>query len=506
MRLLWAFWTFFSTLRQISPYAIPTFLFAFIYNQVYLYWLATVGMGSWAPAWPANRTRLVFLMVSIPTWGLVMLIWTVGFTVLKSVWARRTSRGEFYEAIELDPEPHTNRNFRRGYVQYRWHLSVLLYLSLFICGLFMLSTRELPGDVRFKADIQAAIKSPRPEGHGNGEKVFIGAMFYNNEQVVPYWCDEVIKLIKYLGTDNVFVSTVESNSGDKTPALLEQFSSKLTALKIQHRILNHDTSITRPESMDTAPPRIQFLAAVRNKVLEPLVANGSYDRVIFSNDVFIESETILELLKTRDGDYDMACGIDLSYWGMYDAWVLRDRLGRLVSSLWPYFLEDAGMQAVMKDEPAPVFTCWNGIVSFRPDPFLPVNLRVSGRLSTSPLSKPLPSSHPSFGQPADLSPAQTPPMSFRASVEGECFSSESFLMPYDMRRRFEMNNIYLNPRVIVSYEWNFYVWYKWVLRHWMVKWWIENVENGSMMHLGKMVVGEAKNIWTWDGGECQPWW
>ncbi len=67
--------------------------------------------------------------------------------------------------------------------------------------------------------------------------------------------------------------------------------------------------------MDTAPPRIKFLAAVRNKVLEPLVANGSYDRVIFSNDVFIESETILELLKTRDGDYDMACGIDLSYWG-----------------------------------------------------------------------------------------------------------------------------------------------------------------------------------------------
>ncbi len=106
---------------------------------------------------------------------------------------------------------------------------------------------------------------------------------------------------------------------------------------------------------------------------------------------------------------------------MYDAWVLRDRLVRLVSSLWPYFLEDAGIQAVMKDEPAPVFTCWNGIVSFRPDPFLPVNLRVSGRLSTSPLSKPLPSSR----QPADLSPAQTPPMSFitsKGSTEDELMS------------------------------------------------------------------------------------
>ncbi|KAK0240793.1 hypothetical protein EDD85DRAFT_1019744 [Armillaria nabsnona] len=158
-------------------------------------------MKSWASAWPANRTRFVVLMVSIPTWGLVMLIWTVGFTVPKSVWA---SRGKFYEAIELDREPRTNRKFRRGYVQYRWHLSVLLYLSLFICGLFMLSTRELPGDVRFKAEIQAAIKSPRPEGHGSGEKVFIDAMFYNNEQVVPYWCNEVIKLIQYLGTISSF--------------------------------------------------------------------------------------------------------------------------------------------------------------------------------------------------------------------------------------------------------------------------------------------------------------
>ncbi len=189
---------------------------------------------------------------------------------------------------------------------------------------------------------------------------------------------------------------------------------------------------------------------------------------------------------------------------MYDAWVVRDRLGRLVSSLWPYFLEDAGMQAVMADEPAPVFSCWNGIVAFRPDPFLPVHLRKSGRLSTAPLSTPLPSSHPLYPQDVNLSPAHMPPLSFRPSTEKECFSSESFLMPYDLRRQFEMNDIYLNPRVISSYDWTFYVWYKYVLRHWMVKWWIENVENGSRMHLAKMVIGDAKNVWRWDGGECQP--
>lgn len=188
---------------------------------------------------------------------------------------------------------------------------------------------------------------------------------------------------------------------------------------------------------------------------------------------------------------------------LYDAWVIRDRLGRLVSSLWPYFLEDAGMQAVMADEPAPVFSCWNGITAFRSDPFLPVALRTSARLSASPLSAPLPTSHPAYS-PTPLAPARTPPLKFRAAVPGECFSSESFLLPYDMRRQFGMDQIYVNPRVITSYDWWFYVWYKYVTRHWVVKWWIENVENGSGMHLAKMVIGDAKNIWRWDGGECQP--
>lgn len=192
-------------------------------------------------------------------------------------------------------------------------------------------------------------------------------------------------------------------------------------------------------------------------------------------------------------------------YSLYDAWVTRDRLGRLVSSLWPYFLEDAGMQAVMADEPAPVFTCWNGIVAIRAEPFLPVALRPSnGRLAKSPLPHTLPPTHPASPQSPDTSPANTPPLRFRASAPKECFSSESFNLPYDLRRQFDMQEIYVNPRVITSYDWKFYVWYKYVTRHWAVKWWIENYEQGYGMHLAKMVIGNAKNIWTWDGGECQP--
>ncbi|KAJ6626633.1 cryptococcal mannosyltransferase 1-domain-containing protein [Mycena sp. CBHHK59/15] len=328
-------------------------------------------------------------------------------------------------------------------------------------------------------------------------------MFYNNGGVLPYWIKEVTKLIYYLGPDNVFVSIVESNSWDNTATLLEEFDKTLAAIGVPRRILTHDTSVPRPPSMDTAPPRIIFLAAVRNLVMAPLVERGGYARVLFSNDVFIEAEAIVELLDTKGGAYDMACGLDLAYWGLYDQWVIRDRLGRLASTLWPYFLEDTGYRAVMADEPAPVFACWNGIVAIRADPFLPPALR-TGQLSTTPLSRPLAPTHPAFGQPANMTPAAAPPLRFRASVDGECFSSESFLLPYDLRRQYDMGEIYANPRVINSYTWEYYVWFKYVTRHWAVKWFIERVENGNGVHLAKMVLGDAARVWQWDGGECHP--
>lgn len=167
---------------------------------------------------------------------------------------------------------------------------------------------------------------------------------------------------------------------------------------------------------------------------------------------------------------------------MYDAWVARDRLGGLLSSQWPYIFEEAGMDAIMADEPAPVSTCWNGIVAIRADPLLPPHLR----------------SRPSSSQ------GGAEAVRFRASRPDECFSSESFLLPYDLARLHGASRIFLNPRVIVSYDWHHYVWYKYVTRHWLVKWWIENVERGDGMHRAKMIVGDKYKMWRWHGGDCFP--
>jgi hypothetical protein len=109
------------------------------------------------------------------------------------------------------------------------------------------------------------------------------------------------------------------------------------------------------------------------------------------------------------------------------------------------------------ESPVPVFTCWNGIVVFTADPLLPIALRSNRTLSNDPLPYELPATHPATHNASmqGPSPALTPPIQFRASAPGECFSSESFLLPYDLRRQFNLQHIYLNPKVINGYDWRF---------------------------------------------------
>ncbi|KAJ6624131.1 hypothetical protein B0H10DRAFT_1943335 [Mycena sp. CBHHK59/15] len=93
------------------------------------------------------------------------------------------------------------------------------------------------------------------------------------------------------GVDNIFIFIVESYSPDAKPP---SFSPST-------RPSCNDTSIPRPPLMLTAPLRINILVATRNLAIEQLVEWGGYDRLLFSNDVFVKAEAIIELLNTRDG-------------------------------------------------------------------------------------------------------------------------------------------------------------------------------------------------------------
>ncbi|KAJ7779708.1 hypothetical protein B0H16DRAFT_1829968 [Mycena metata] len=217
------------------------------------------------------------------------------------------------------------------------------------------------------------------------------------------------RVINYLGPDNVFVSIVESYSDHASPALLRRFNNELEAMHVPHLILTNETSI----------PRRTTTEADMGRPLASMAAGG-YNRLLFSSDVFVEAESVVELLHTKDGD-------------LYDLWVLRDRLGHLVSTLWPYSFENAGFRAVMADENAARarLTCWNGIS---------------------------PATH--HDAPVIRAPRQ------------------SFNLPYDLRRVFALEEMYVNPL-------KHYVWYKYITRHWA---------RGNGIHLAK---------W-WDGGECHP--
>ncbi|TBU57169.1 cryptococcal mannosyltransferase 1-domain-containing protein, partial [Dichomitus squalens] len=244
-------------------------------------------------------------------------------------------------------------------------------------GTIWLIHYEHPGDIRFRPALRKALaeRHPSPQGYARGEKVFIAAAFHQNEQVLPYWTQTMLDAITYLGTDNVFVSVVENYSSDRSPELLREFASELDRRGVKNRILVQDETIKKPEKVEWNP-RIEFLAAIRNQALEPLLAHGGYDKVLFSNDIFIEPESVIELLETRDGDFDFACGLDFGHFGAYDMWVLRDRVGHLTAGIWPYFFDTAGYEAMKKEDPVPVFTCWNGIVVFQADPVLPIHLRI----------------------------------------------------------------------------------------------------------------------------------
>lgn len=126
----------------------------------------------------------------------------------------------------------------------------------------------------------------------------------------------------------------------------------------------------------------------------------------------------------------------------------------IATARWPYFFDQEDYEAMRSEAAVPVFACWNGIVVFLADPILPIYLRSNRTLSSDPLPFELPATHPVAHDSSmrGPSPALTPPIGFRASAPGECFSSESFLLPYDLRRVFNLQRIYVNPRVIVAYD------------------------------------------------------
>ncbi|KAH7097234.1 cryptococcal mannosyltransferase 1-domain-containing protein [Auriculariales sp. MPI-PUGE-AT-0066] len=536
----------------IFPWAIrlalrllPLTVFVFVWQYVRSTFYSTSGKALHRPAWPTGRSWLVWSMFAIPLWGATMLVIALVQRRLGSRLnlLRERHQEQYYQLINTSLRPlmgsyHDDDledngedlaelaarrsaaskspapTSRPSRIPNLSSLGTLIYSSAIVLGLFLWVTRECSHDWKYRTDIDRATAHRRARGYGNGEKVFIAGLFFNNSVVLPFWSEQFLRLVDYIGSDNVYVSIVESNSKDGTQELLEDFASKLTEHGIRHSVSLNDSSIPNWRIEHTEHARVSFLSEARNLAMQPMIDearhNRFYNRVLWSNDVFVHAESAVQLLQANNGDYDMACALDFAWYGVYDSWVIRDRLGALTSTVWPYFFEEDSMRAVMNDRPAQVFSCWNGMAAIRAAPFLPPDLRARAAIyanvsfSGAPLYPPLALSHPLHDSHRVTPPSEQPELSFRASTAQECFSSECFNLPYDLRRRFGMGNIIVVPNVVTAYAWHHYVWFKYVVRHWLVRWWMRHIERGATMIEGKSIIGPPEQVYVWDGGWCQP--
>ncbi|EJD44935.1 hypothetical protein AURDEDRAFT_125002 [Auricularia subglabra TFB-10046 SS5] len=544
--------------RRVYPYLGSLAVFGITLGSIYAYWALTAGRWADTKQWPRQRTNFVLTVVAMSIWAPCMVvltvIWRVFVPLVMSCVRRRRLRREQYVSLPMhtattevhDGEEDGDRNpsfesetdtllereaadkpspdQTEGRLFRGWWIRLAIYFQLTMVGAYLWCTREWEPDWKHRSQVDLAANTKPPEGLGNGgertsstsrgrllivfdvENVYIVAMFHDNADLIPFWTSQMTRLIYYLGTKHVYVSIVESYSKDSTAEQLERFEERLTVMGVDHTLRLRDTSIPKKKGSDRR--HIRFLSGNRNLAMQPLrdmAGQGRlFDKVLWTNDVFVHAEAVVELLRTRDGKYDQACGIDFNFFGLYDMWVLRDRLGGIGSSLYPYFFEEVGMRMVMRDEPAPVFSCWNGILAATAEPFVPPEFRRRNAtaLSQAVLSPPLPPTHPRYDTHRTTPPFDQPALMFRDSEPKECFSSESFNMPYDLRRQFLLNRIYLVPSVITTYHYDKYIWFKYFLRHWLAQWYIKNVENGRGMHLAKIILGWAESVYVWDGGHC----
>jgi len=103
---------------------------------------------------------------------------------------------------------------------------------------------------------------------------------------------------------------------------------------------------------------VEFLATLRNRVLEPIFEFDKYKYVLFLNDIQTTASAIQTLIETPVPDYDMICALDFSKSDFsmqsnlrvmkadnvgkksglrfYDIWVTRDLDGNIFENEFPW--------------------------------------------------------------------------------------------------------------------------------------------------------------------------
>ena len=243
--------------------------------------------------------------------------------------------------------------------------------------IFIIDTKLFINRIKFWVYFNDKSKT-LPKMSSSNTTFYITATLLNMDHIIKDYIKEMIKLINYLGKENVIVSIVENNdSTDNTTEHLILFQDYLNKHKIINRfILEHEIIDEREQQLlflehDEGYLRIKFYSQLRNKCLELLYdipnLNFSNTKILFFNDIIFEYENIINLLSTNNEDYDAVCGLDF-YDIFYDSWVSIDLSGYSLRHDFPYFVNKEGQDLVINHKPIRVFSCWNGVTVFTAEP------------------------------------------------------------------------------------------------------------------------------------------
>ncbi|KAK9234895.1 cryptococcal mannosyltransferase 1-domain-containing protein [Lipomyces kononenkoae] len=296
----------------------------------------------------------------------------------------------------------------------------------------------------------------------NSQKYYIAANLRNNEAILDHWGRELIQAIKILGSENVYVSIVENDSEDRTPDKLRELSLQFISLSIAHTIetLTGVRPGTHAGPWNNISERVTYLTKIRNMALEPLSnINTGFSRIIYLNDVLFHHSDMLRLIADSYTPFytnrlspgrlpTMVCGLDIQRATLYDRWVLKDKCGRPISGMYPYFESASDQSIVRRSGVLEVGVCWNGMVVMQADPFLNSSLRHTAQ---------------------DWREEQ---LRF-PELPDYCVVSECTLLPLNLLNSTIGNAplALMDTSVVLSYTWHWYFYYAQLLRWPVVRLW-----------------------------------
>lgn len=348
--------------------------------------------------------------------------------------------------------PGCCRRLLRGFCFYLQVVGVIVIALLLVTSIFRPSYTRPPPHYQ---SVEASARQSTAPGRGNprNEQVYIATSLYDpgGDLARGKWGKGVLELIELLGEDNVFLSIFENGSGPDGENALRDLEERVTC---NSSVVFEETMHLEGLNTVTVPggqeriKRIEYLAEVRNRALEPLEAHpeNQYDKLLYLNDVVFDPIDAVQLLFSTNADVDgvaryrSACAVDfINPFKFYDTFATRDLQGYGMGlPFFPWFSTagraDSRNDVLSETDAVRVRSCWGGMVAFDARFFQPG--RELPALDSGPES----------------------PVRFRAPRELFWEASECCLVQSDIQKaqprpdEITDTGIYMNPYVRVAYD------------------------------------------------------